>query len=112
MTDIVARALASQALNRPIASPADVKSAVNDYLDIHPVTAGATEEEAAQIAANAEAIENFVLEQDTVPTEESNKIWLKTPISEVQVPTMEDFNRLEEELTILRNLLASLNLEV
>lgn len=53
--DMIARTMAAKALNGD-ASAETIKSAVSDYLDENPVTAGATAEQAAQIEQNTQDI--------------------------------------------------------
>ena len=66
-------------------SQEDINTAVNNYLTEHPVSSGATEEQAAQIQANKTAIgdanSGLIKEVNKIPSIESNLSNIKTLIS-------------------------------
>lgn len=80
------------------ATPEQIQSYVEAYLEEHPAQSGATEEEAAQIRANAEAIEQLQQKECTVLTKDSIEMTLGyTPADTQEVSQLnEDISELTE----------------
>ena len=86
----------------PYVDPEGLIPSVEDLLTILPRMETATE--AAETAA--QEVNDIVIVSDTQPTSETNKLWFTPNGTEVEVPTMEEFERVQNDVNNLSSLVA------